>query len=236
MLEKPNYYAIIPADIRYDKTLKDKAKFLYAEITALCNKDGYCFASNKYFAELYGVRKETISRLLNDLKNKGYIEIKIEYDETTKAIKRRLIYLLTKISIPIDQTINEPIDQKVKENNTSINNTINILVDFYNELDKFQKVKKITKKRKLKIINRLKDVGYENIIKAFELAAQSDFLTGNVKNSRWKADFDWFVENDTNCIKVLEGKYSNTNKPLTGRRSLPYTLFEHSLSSAHFIE
>lgn len=209
MLEKPNYYAIIPADIRYDKTLKDKAKFLYAEITALCNKDGYCFASNKYFAELYGVRKETISRLLNDLKNKGYIEIKIEYDETTKAIKRRLIYLLTKISIPIDQTINEPIDQKVKENNTSINNTINILVDFYNELDKFQKVKKITKKRKLKIINRLKDVGYENIIKAFELAAQSDFLTGNVKNSRWKADFDWFVENDTNCIKVLEGKYSN---------------------------
>lgn len=212
MLEKPNYYAIIPADIRYDKTLKDKAKFLYAEITALCNKDGYCFASNKYFAELYGVRKETISRLLNDLKNKGYIEIKIEYDETTKAIKRRLIYLLTKISIPIDQTINEPIDQKVKENNTSINNTINILVDFYNELDKFPKVKKITKKRKLKIINRLKDVGYENIIKAFELAAQSDFLTGNIKNSRWKADFDWFVENDTNCIKVLEGKYSNNQE------------------------
>ena len=212
MLEKPNYYAIIPADIRYDKTLKDKAKFLYAEITALCNKDGYCFASNKYFAELYGVRKETISRLLNDLKNKGYIEIKIEYDETTKAIKRRLIYLLTKISTPIDQTINEPIDQKVKENNTSINNTINILVDFYNELDKFPKVKKITKKRKLKIINRLKDVGYENIIKAFELAAQSDFLTGNIKNSRWKADFDWFVENDTNCIKVLEGKYSNNQE------------------------
>lgn len=212
MLEKPNYYAIIPADIRYDKTLKDKAKFLYAEITALCNKDGYCFASNKYFAELYGVRKETISRLLNDLKNRGYIEIKIEYDEKTKAIKRRLIYLLTKISIPIDQTINEPIDQKVKENNTSINNTINILVDFYNELDKFPKVKKITKKRKLKIINRLKDVGYENIIKAFELAAQSDFLTGNVKNSRWKADFDWFVENDTNCIKVLEGKYSNNQE------------------------
>lgn len=209
MLDKPNYYAVIPADIRYDKTIKDKAKFLYAEITALCNKDGYCFASNKYFADLYGVRKETISRLLNDLKNKGYIEIKIEYDEQTKEVKRRLIYLLTKTSIPIDQTINYPIDQKVKENNTSINNTINILVDFYNELDKFPKVKKITKSRKNKIINRLKDIGYDNLIKAIEQGSKSRFLTGNAKNSKWKADFDWFIENDTNCIKVLEGKYSD---------------------------
>lgn len=208
MTEKPNYYAIIPADIRYDKSLKDKAKFLYAEITALCNKDGYCFASNKYFADLYGVRKETISRLLNELKNRGYIDIKLEYDENTKEIKRRLIYLLTKISIPLDQTVNNPIDQKVKENNTSINNTINILVDFYNKLDKFPKIKKITKQRRNKIISRLKDVGYDNLIKAMEIASKSSFLTGNTK-SNWKADFDWFIGNDTNCIKVLEGKYSN---------------------------
>ena len=209
MEDKPNYYAIIPADIRYDKSLKDKAKFLYAEITALCNKDGYCFASNKYFADLYGVRKETISRLLNGLKNRGYIEIKLEYDEKTKEIKRRLIYLLTKISIPLDQTINNPIDQKVKENNTSINNTINILVDFYNRLDKFPKIKKVTKQRRNKIISRLKDVGYDNLIKALEIASKSSFLTGESKNSKWKADFDWFIENDTNCIKVLEGKYSD---------------------------
>ena len=208
MEEKPSYYAIIPADIRYDKALKDKSKFLYAEITALCNKDGYCFASNKYFADLYGVRKETISRLLNELKNRGYIEIKLEYDENTKEIKRRLIYLLTKISIPLDQTINNPIDEKVKENNTSINNTINILVDFYNRLDKFPKIKKVTKQRRNKIISRLKDIGYENLIKALETASKSEFLTGNTK-SNWKADFDWFIENDTNCIKVLEGKYSN---------------------------
>lgn len=208
MLDKPNYYAVIPADIRYDKDLKDKAKFLYAEITALCNKDGYCFASNKYFADLYGVRKETISRLLNELKNKGYIEIKIEYDDKTKEVKRRLIYLLTKISRPIDETINHPIDEKVKENNTSINNTINILVDFYNDLDKFPKVKKITNSRRNKIIARLKDVGYDNLIKAMEIGSKSKFLTGKVKNSKWKADFDWFIENDNNCIKVLEGKYS----------------------------
>ena len=33
-----NYYAIIPATVRYDKELKPAEKLLYSEVTALANK------------------------------------------------------------------------------------------------------------------------------------------------------------------------------------------------------
>ena len=41
---RANYYAIIPAKVRYDKNLKPAEKILYGELTALSNKNGYCHA------------------------------------------------------------------------------------------------------------------------------------------------------------------------------------------------
>ena len=73
IMDKPSYYAIIPANVRYDEELKDKAKLLYAEITALSNKDGVCFASNSYFASLYSVTERTIQNLIDNLVEKGYL-------------------------------------------------------------------------------------------------------------------------------------------------------------------
>ncbi|QDP47751.1 MAG: hypothetical protein GOVbin2390_14 [Prokaryotic dsDNA virus sp.] len=115
-MTKPNYYAIIPAKVRYS-SLKPNAKLLYGEITALSNKLGYCFATNNYFAELYGVNKNTVSRWLTDLKKLGFITIKIERDSNNEITKR---------IIGIDKKDDTPIDKKGKGNNTSnINNTSN---------------------------------------------------------------------------------------------------------------
>ena len=61
MKTTPSYFAVIPANVRYDSRLSANEKLLYGEITALANKDGYCWASNAYFAELYGVTVSTVS-------------------------------------------------------------------------------------------------------------------------------------------------------------------------------
>ncbi|WP_049395058.1 helix-turn-helix domain-containing protein [Staphylococcus haemolyticus] len=129
MSEQPSYYSIITANVRYDNRLTDSEKLLFAEITSLSNKYGYCTATNSYFARLYEVVKETISRRISNLTKYGYL--KIETIKDGKQIKQRKMYPLTqssipidvKINTPIDNSVNTPIDANVKENNTSINNT-----------------------------------------------------------------------------------------------------------------
>lgn len=37
---RPGYWAVLPAKVRYDKTLRPNAKLLYAEITALADARG----------------------------------------------------------------------------------------------------------------------------------------------------------------------------------------------------
>ncbi|WP_243281547.1 conserved phage C-terminal domain-containing protein [Clostridium sp. D53t1_180928_C8] len=90
-MAEANYYAIIPANVRYDSELSDKAKLLYGEITALTNKEGYCWASNNYFAELYGVKVLCIKRNIKDLVDKGYLKSVLIYDG--KLVKERRLFL-----------------------------------------------------------------------------------------------------------------------------------------------
>ena len=84
----PSYYAIIPAEVRYSD-IKPNAKLLYGEITCLTHHTGYCFATNKYFAKLYNVSKNTISLWIKDLKDAGFIEIEMIYKDK-EIIERRI--------------------------------------------------------------------------------------------------------------------------------------------------
>lgn len=137
-MEKPSYFAVIPASVRYDKRLKPIERLLFGEITCLTNKDGYCFASSSYFAELYDTQRETISRYISNLAKYGYIKIEIDNG------CQRKIFLdggVTKVSQGVtelsqgviessqgcDQTITGGCDQIVTHNNTSINNNFNKL-------------------------------------------------------------------------------------------------------------
>ena len=117
MLEenKKNYYAIIPANVRYDVNLCPNAKLLYGEITALCNEKGFCWASNSYFADLYSVSTITVSRWVSLLENLGYIKVELIYKENSKEIQCRHIRIVNNFDIVPNNTTGGLND---KSNNT----------------------------------------------------------------------------------------------------------------------
>lgn len=119
-----SYYAIIPATVRYDKKLKPAEKLIYGEITSLANKMGYCFANNKYFAELYGVTIHTVSQWISNLEKQGYLYIEIYRDEK-KTVKERKIYIrdvpyVQKNTYPYVLKSTYPMYKKVQDNNINI--------------------------------------------------------------------------------------------------------------------
>lgn len=135
MKEQPNYYAILTADVRYSKQINANEKLLYAEITALTHKEGYCWASNDYFAELYSCTPQAISKWIKNLKDNGFISCNYIYKEGSKEIQKRVIRLssiginngLTGIN---NDTIGINTELKgyqhtIKDNNTSYNNINN---------------------------------------------------------------------------------------------------------------
>ena len=87
-MEQPNYYAIISAEVRYDKNLTAHAKLLYAEITALLNMNGECFATNRYFSKLYSKSIVTISKWIKELIVNGYISTTYTYKKGIKKLIR----------------------------------------------------------------------------------------------------------------------------------------------------
>ena len=125
-MTKKSYYAVIHAFVRYDSELTPNAKLLYGEITALCNEKGYCFASNKYFADLYSVKTRSITDWISQLKDKGYIKLKLLYKENSKEVKSREIYITNfrevsqKNTPPIEN--NHQVNNIIYNNNNTVNN------------------------------------------------------------------------------------------------------------------
>jgi len=77
MEKEPSYYAVIPARVRYSKALTANAKLLYGEVTALCSDKGYCWASNRYLADLYDVSEKQVSLWVKQLVEANFIEMSL---------------------------------------------------------------------------------------------------------------------------------------------------------------
>lgn len=133
-MEEATYYAIIPPQVRYDKELSANEKLLYGEITALSSKSGLCWATNKYFSELYGVETRTIRRWIEHLVERGYVYRTVEYNEDEKTVLRRCLSIVPEQDIrqmswadknvlPLGAKMSAPSGQKCPHNNINKNNT-----------------------------------------------------------------------------------------------------------------
>ncbi|WP_138158752.1 helix-turn-helix domain-containing protein [Peptoniphilus catoniae] len=121
-----NYFSIMTAEVRYDEDLTANAKILYSEITALANKDGYCYANNNYFSKLYKVSNVTISRWISQLVDKGYIKRVIEKKEGSNEITGRRLYpVINEDAIEDEEIEIKNQDDIDANNNLPINNNDN---------------------------------------------------------------------------------------------------------------
>ena len=123
--EKVGYYSVIPATVLYNKELKANEKLLYAIITSLACKEGYCFASNKYLAEKLDVNPKTISSWISDLRDKNFVIVELIRNENKQIIQRRIY--INDVPYPLNngyqyQSKNgQAIHPKVEDNNIKNN-------------------------------------------------------------------------------------------------------------------
>ena len=186
MKEKPNYYAIIPAEVRYSKALTPNAKLLYAEITALCNMNGKCTASTEYFCRLYEVSRGAVQNWLKMLDDNGYIKRTVIYKQGTKQIMHRFIKLVDKPSL------------KMCTDNTNINITNTNLTD--------SNKKALFKKPTLDEVKNYCILRKNNIdASAFvDFYESKNFMIGKNKMKDWKA-----------CVRTWESREKKNPKTMS---------------------
>ena len=98
-------------------------------ITSLACKEGYCFATNNYFAKELGVHPKTISSWISDLKEKNYLKVDIVRNENKQIIQRKIY--INDVPYPLNngyqyQSKNgQAINQKMEGNNIKYNNKYN---------------------------------------------------------------------------------------------------------------
>lgn len=141
MADKPSFYSILTADVRYDERIGDFAKLLYSDLTARCNRKGYCWPTNEQLAEDHRKNARTIVRTLRELESAGYIATEVIRDQKNMVVERRIwldanaragLEFLRKphdknVTTPHDKNVTTPPDKNVKyinENNINTNNPL----------------------------------------------------------------------------------------------------------------
>lgn len=120
-------YSIVPINILEDKDLTALERLILIHIISLCKNKNYCWATNRYFCDIYGVSVQTISKSINKLAKNGYI----------LSIYRRDMVNIEKRKIWLTDTLNYQIKNIQNNLNTStqINDNTGIKINLINRVN-----------------------------------------------------------------------------------------------------
>lgn len=222
--QQRSYYAIIPANVRYDKDLAPNAKLLYGEITALCNEKGYCWASNQYFADLYRSSISAVQKWVSSLVKKGYINLELVYKEGTKQVLHRKLYITPGVDIYTtshknlyDPGVKNYVTPGVNicvENNKDINNTFNNKKDVYTRKHKYGEYQHVllTEKEHTHLVELYGSSLDEHIkiLDEYIETSGKSYKNHSLVLQKWVHD-EWTKRNKNNPVKLDSKFYAQEN-------------------------
>lgn len=238
--QQPTYYGVLPANVRYDKSLSPMARILYTEVTALANATGECTASNKYFADLYDVTPTTVSEWIAQLRDAGYISVFIDHNIGNRR----------KISIPIQnfpktysEKAEDPYSEKAEDNNTSKNKELYVQKESEDSakkadvqkiyeaylicykvkkddltpkselLEKAKQRYKLTTGRRAAIERRLADAGFKMLMAAVLGWATEEWThLGQGNRPDWEADLEKYICRKYEIVEEGANKFEAKRK------------------------
>ena len=133
----------IPSELWINKDLSVMEKIFLVEITSLDREKG-CYASNEYFSKFFSLSKTRCSAIIRNLRDKGYITIKLMYEEGKKFIKNRIIKVIKNIKSTMEEIMGseDPEEENIEIVNHELEkeNQYNQGDDFDENYEKLQKV------------------------------------------------------------------------------------------------
>lgn len=231
---KIGYYAVLPATILFNKDLKANEKLLYAIITVLANRKGYCFASNNYLAELLGVKSHTISIWVSNLSKMNFVCVELIKNEKNEIIQRRIypndspynfkdIPYITNITYPYVIKNTESMLQKRQYNNINIKRDrfFNFIIN--KEKENPENFKEDQEIEFFKLLEKLEFNYTEEFLKIFTeenieklkiiIYALKEIFLSDRSNLLMKVTRDELINLYENC-KIKEEEYKGTEKEI----------------------
>ena len=225
---KIGYYAVIPSTILFNNDLKPNEKLLYAIITILSNKEGYCFASNAYLSNLLGAKPHTISKWVSHLKECGFVCLDMIKNEKGEIIQRRIYPNDTPYTInrtyPYSINKTEGMSQKGQYNNISINKIDRLFNYIINNKDEFPaEFSKVDFNEIYNLLNKyemlytedaLQYIAGENLerIKIIDYAIAL-IVKDKLQYLTYKVSRDKLLKIYNDC-KIKEDQYKDFNNPI----------------------